>query len=290
VEPEHAPAHPAKLEPLVGTGVSVTTAPELKLAVHVVPQLMPAGLEVSVPVPVPSRATVSAKVPGATGAAVKVALMLVVALIVTVQFTVAAHPPPDQPANVEPLAGVGINVTAVPALNVAVHVEPQLMPAGLDATVPVPVPPSVTFSAKLNGAALNVAVTVLAALITTTHEGAELPHDPPQPAKVDPADGVAVSVTEAPDAKYATQVEPQLSPEGVLVTLPVPVPPRVTVRSMAVPLMEPRRASSAVGAFARSLETTRRPVRVPGAVGLNVTNTPQDTCVAMGALTGQSVV
>jgi hypothetical protein len=72
---------------------------------------------------------------------------LVVAFIVTVQLAALVQPAPDQPVNDEPPAADAVSVTAVPALNVAVQVEPQLMPAGLEVTVPVPEPLRVTFIA-----------------------------------------------------------------------------------------------------------------------------------------------
>jgi hypothetical protein len=51
--PEHAPDQPAKVDPPIGDAVSVTAAPFVKLPEQVAPQLMPAGAEVTVPVPVP---------------------------------------------------------------------------------------------------------------------------------------------------------------------------------------------------------------------------------------------
>jgi hypothetical protein len=52
--------------------------------------------------------------------------------------------PPDHPANVESAFGVAVNVTAVPAVKLALQVCPQLMPAGLLLTVPPPVPAATT--------------------------------------------------------------------------------------------------------------------------------------------------
>jgi hypothetical protein len=57
----------------------------------------------------------------------------------TVIFPVL-HPVPLQPAKVEPVADVAVNVTSVPLLNEAEQVPPQLIPAGLLVTVPLPVP------------------------------------------------------------------------------------------------------------------------------------------------------
>src|SRR6266550_3954752 len=55
-------------------------------------------------------------------------------------------------------------------------------------------------------------------------------HPPPlQPVKVEPAAGVAVSVTTVPLAKLAEQVAPQVIPAGELVTVPLPVPALLTV-------------------------------------------------------------
>ena len=62
------------------------------------------------------------------------------ALIVTVQVPVPEQPPPLQPVNVEPAAGVAVSVTAVPLANAAAHVAPQAMPAGALVTVPGPAP------------------------------------------------------------------------------------------------------------------------------------------------------
>jgi hypothetical protein len=55
--PEHAPLHPANTEPIAGVGVSVTTIPLSNLALHVIPQLIPLGVDVTVPLPVPAPAT-----------------------------------------------------------------------------------------------------------------------------------------------------------------------------------------------------------------------------------------
>jgi len=58
--PVQAPDQPVKLEPAAGAAVSVTDVPLLKLAEQVLPQLIPAGLLVTVPVPVPARVRVRA--------------------------------------------------------------------------------------------------------------------------------------------------------------------------------------------------------------------------------------
>ena len=78
---------------------------------------------------------------------------------------------------------------------------------------------------------MKVAVTAVAALRVTVQ--VPVPEQPPpvQPVKREPAAGVAVSVTAVPLVKLAEQVAPQVIPAGALVTVPLPVPAGVTVRT-----------------------------------------------------------
>ena len=62
---------------------------------------------------------------------------------------------------------------------------PQLMPAGEEVTVPLPVPAFVTASAKLDEP-LKVAVTERAAVMDTVHVVAVPVHAPLQPENVEP--------------------------------------------------------------------------------------------------------
>src|SRR3989442_1401668 len=103
------------------------------------------------------------------------------------------------------------------------------MPAGELVTVPFRVPAGVTVRARV--CTVNVAVTVVAAESVTLQ--VPVPEQPPrvQPVKVEPAAGVAVSVTAVPLVKLAEQVAPQVMPAGELVTVPLPVPAGVTVRA-----------------------------------------------------------
>src|SRR5436190_8648968 len=109
--PVHAPDQPPKVDPDAGAALSVTVVPMEKLAAHVEPQLMPAGVDVIVPLPLPLFATPRMKLTGAA-VAVKVAETSRAALIVTAQPPVPAHAPP-QPAKVEPAAGEAESVTTV---------------------------------------------------------------------------------------------------------------------------------------------------------------------------------
>jgi hypothetical protein len=104
----------------------------------------------------------------------------------------------DQPANVEPLAAVAVRVTEVLSTKLALHVAPQLMPAGLLVTVPTPVPDLLTVNTGLpTTTVLNVAVTAFDVTMLTTQVLA-VPVQPfDQPANVDPLAGMASSVTVA---------------------------------------------------------------------------------------------
>src|SRR4029450_12511825 len=78
-------------------------------------------------------------------------------VIVTAQVPVPVQTPPLQPVKVEPAVAVAVKVTAVPGGGDTGHVAPQLMPAGVLVTVPLPAPALVTLRAKVCGS--NVAVT-----------------------------------------------------------------------------------------------------------------------------------
>jgi hypothetical protein len=138
------PDQPANIEPDAAVAVSVTAAPLLKLAEQVLPQLMPAGELVTVPLPVPAFATVRLKL-----WRLKVAVQVVLAVIVSDPLE---QPVPDQPAKTELEAGVAVSVTIVPLSRLAEHVLPQSiavellllvrlpMAAEPLVTVPLPVP------------------------------------------------------------------------------------------------------------------------------------------------------
>jgi hypothetical protein len=187
--PVHAPLQPPNVDPDAGVGVSVTEVPLLKVPEHVVPQSTPAGELVTLPLPAPALASVSANV-----CRLNVAVTDFAAVIETTHEPVPVHAP-LQPVNVDPEAAVAVSVTDVPLLKLAEQVEPQLMPAGELVTVPLPAPALVRV--RLNVCKVNVAVTDCAALIVTTQEPVPV-HAPLQAVKTDPADGVAVSVTEVP--------------------------------------------------------------------------------------------
>ena len=73
---------------------------------------------------------------------------------------------------------------------------PQLIPAGLELTEPVPVPLFETLSVSVMS--VNCAVTDIAAVTDTTQVPVPEQPLPDHPVKVEPVEGVAVSVTESP--------------------------------------------------------------------------------------------
>src|SRR5438034_6773068 len=139
------------------------------------------------------------------------------------------------------------------------------MPGGELVTVPLPVPALVTVSVKVGR--VKVAVTVVAAETVITHDPVPVHPPPLQPLKVEPAAGVAVTVTAVPLGKLAEHVAPQVIPAGELVTVPLPVPALLTVSAKV------GRLKVAVTVVAAESVTVQVPVprseppRVPQEVG-----------------------
>ena len=108
--PEQAPVQPAKVEPVFATAVSCTGVPMLKPAVQVVPQLIPVGLLVTAPIPVPVSATVTVA-----------PLRSKPAVTDSTEFISTWHDPvpeqaPVQPVNVESGSATAVSWTVVPLL------------------------------------------------------------------------------------------------------------------------------------------------------------------------------
>ena len=144
---------------------------------------------------------------------------------------------------------------------------PQLMPAGELMTVPLPVPFLVTVS--VTGLVLKVAVTDVAVLTVTLQLPVPL-QAPLQPAKVEPAAAVAVSVNWAPGVTVSEQSVPQLIPVGVLLTVPLPVPLLVTVSATGATVAEPFTAREMMSPLALKFTLA---ANVPATSGVNRTVT-----------------
>jgi len=96
--------------------------------------MIPAGLEITTPVPVPEIATVS------TSFSAKFAVTDLAAFIVTLQELEEPLQAPDQPEKEDMGDGVAVSVTTVFALKNPEQETPQSMPPGLEVTVPLPDP------------------------------------------------------------------------------------------------------------------------------------------------------
>jgi len=122
-----------------------------------------------------------------------------VAVIVTEQVVAVPEHAPDQPEKVA-VPGCSVNVTGVPSVYVAEQVpDPaeQLIPPTSDVTDPFPVTDTVSVYVGFNA---NVAVTLFAAVIVTTH--VPVPEHPPpdQPENVESGLADADNVTVVPSA------------------------------------------------------------------------------------------
>src|ERR1700686_3723942 len=162
-------------------------------------------------------------------AGLNVALACALFTRVSTQVSLLPLQAPPHPANVlkvEGSPGVLVSVTWVPDAKGALHIEGQLIPAGLLVTLPVSVPGRVTVS--VGGPCVKEAETDVLLFKVTTQAPMPL-QAPPHPAKFEPPLGVCVNVTCVPVGKFAAQTVPQLIPAGVLVTVPVPVPESDTV-------------------------------------------------------------
>jgi len=81
----------------------------------------------------------------------------------------------------------------------------------------------------VSGMKLNLAVTLRAAVMLTTHVPVPEQPLPLQPANVESPPAAAASVTLVPERKLALHAWPQSIPEGLLLTVPLPVPILLTV-------------------------------------------------------------
>jgi hypothetical protein len=227
--PEQPWFQPLNVKPASGTAVRVTFDPVAKVELHDDPQEMPLGDDVTVPVPFPFRAML--RVCDAAGW--NVALTETLADIVTVQVGEVPAQAPAHPARTDPAAGDAVSVTLVPDAKPAVQVDPQLIPVGLEDTVPVPAPPFVTDSWYDEADELNTAPAEVAAYVLKVHVDAVPVQAPVQPEKVLPAAATADSVTEVDAGKSAEHVPGQLMPAGEEVTVPAPVPEVETLTGYA---------------------------------------------------------
>src|SRR5262245_61975003 len=82
---------------------------------------------------------------------VKAAVTFSLPLTVTVQVRPELESQPVQPAKVDPVVALAVRVTVVPKVNEPLQSVPHEMPAGLEVTVPAPVPVRLTPTVKPSG-------------------------------------------------------------------------------------------------------------------------------------------
>jgi hypothetical protein len=149
--------------------------------------------------------------------------------IVKLQEPVPEHAPP-QPAKVEPAAGEAVNVTEVPWLMVAEHVEGHEIP--LPDTLPPPLPIRLTDSWNGPGLVKVADTKMLPPSPLLKVQVDPVPEQlPPQPANVQPAAGLSVSVMFSSWRIRALHVGGQLIVSPSLswpVTVPLPLTETLT--------------------------------------------------------------
>jgi hypothetical protein len=137
---------------------------------------------------------------------------------------------PDQPLKIDPLSGLAVRVMVVPRANAAEQALPQPIPGGLLETVPEPDPVFVTV--KVCGVAVGASANAAFTALSPSSVIVQLPvpeQAPDQPVNVEPLSAVAVTVTLVPRGNEAEQAPPHVIPAGLLVTVPAPLPPVLTV-------------------------------------------------------------
>lgn len=106
-------------------------APELKVALQLAPQSIPAGLLVTLPLPVLETVRVKE-------GKLKLAVTCAGLARLTEQGLVVPVQAPDHPVNWAPLAGVAVRLTEVPGANVLLQLAVHEIPVGALVTEPLP--------------------------------------------------------------------------------------------------------------------------------------------------------
>jgi hypothetical protein len=193
-------SHPLQPENnALGLAVRVTTVSMLNASVQSVPQLIPPGLELTLPA-IPVLLTVSTNRLSSNAA---VTVFPPATITVHVAPETASHP--VQPAKLELPAGVAVRVTLVLLEYDSWQSAPQLMPGGLEVTVPEPPP---VFTTERVGSDVLCTVSVVLPLL--------------------PQASVAVIVVVPGAAPVATPAELMVATVVLLLVHVTPVPGIVT--------------------------------------------------------------
>ena len=159
VVPLHAPPHCWKVAPEPALAVSVTIVFTGKACAQIPPQLMPAGLLVTMLVDEPRRTTWRPKL---LAGALKVAVTATLPVRVSLHVGFVEQPElPAQLTKLESGSGVAASVASEPALNDCAQTAPQLSPIGSLVTPPVPVPIRFAVTVDCDGPGVTVKLLAL---------------------------------------------------------------------------------------------------------------------------------
>src|SRR5688572_9264530 len=139
--PEQSPPQPRKVEPGLAVAPSTTVDRYANGSLQSLPQLIPIGVDVTRPLPLPVLLTATGR-----GSRSKVAVTDRPLSMVTGQVVLVPEQSPPQATKRESAAGLAVRLTSVPGEYCAEQVAPQSMPAGLETTLPTPSPSSTTTS------------------------------------------------------------------------------------------------------------------------------------------------
>jgi hypothetical protein len=121
--PEQAPLQPVKFDVAFGLAVRVTVVPLTKLAEHMLPQLIPDGVLVTLPLPLPASVIERGK------SALNVAVTEAAAFILTVHVPVPEHAP-LQPVKFDVAFEAAVRVTPVPGAKLPMQELLQFITGG----------------------------------------------------------------------------------------------------------------------------------------------------------------
>ena len=203
----HAPVQRTNVHFFSGIASIVIVLPAGNEREQLLPQSMPLGRLLTVPLPTFVTATVNC-VPASTNEATAAPAPLAS----TTHDAATPRHDPDQPARIQPSAGTACNVVRDPTGTSAPHAVPQEMPFEL--TI-VPFPVTLTASGLCVGWTPPMAAVTERARVTGTTQAPLPVQAPPQFTGPD-----AVNVTGTPAPNEATQAAPQTIPGTSLVTVP----------------------------------------------------------------------
>ncbi len=155
------------------------------------------GVQDTATTPSPGSHPIPDGADGGTVILAKDAVTDLASTIDTVHEPVPEHPPPDQPLNKAPAGALAVRMTDVSCPKSCTQSAPQVIPTGLETTIPAAAPVPVFDTVNGYVFNVNVADTDMASVIDNVHSPVPL-QAPDQPANIDPAAAVADNTTTEP--------------------------------------------------------------------------------------------